>query len=213
MSKRFEARAEPDKLFEGGGGQGAGKLLRGLQETIPQEDEYHERIRARREGWAIGWGRRGNEQFGEYRELGVHGGAQRADVLPGSPRIDAAQCLAGHVGESGVLLSLVFEELHEILAPQGASWDQMFRQHPFRIGQPSLARNPTQDRRDAATPSLSIAFDRKSLGIRVKLKLVMIPAQRAAPLGHDDPDEGDEVLKCVDRRGTLPCSVWGAWVF
>ena len=92
------------------------KFPRRLEETLPQEGEYHEGIRSRRENRAIGWGRRGNEQFGEYRELGVHGGAQRADVLPGSPRIDAAQCLAGRVGESGVLLSLVFEELHELLA-------------------------------------------------------------------------------------------------
>jgi hypothetical protein len=165
MSKTFEARAEPEKRFKGGGGQGAGKLLHGLQEPIPQEDEYHERIRARRKSWAIDWGRRGNEQFGEYRELGVRGGTQGADVLPCGPRIDAAQCIAGHIGETGILLPFFFEELHELLAPQGTSWDQMFRQHPFRVGPPSFAGNPTQDRRDTATPSLSIAFDGKSPGV------------------------------------------------
>jgi len=65
----------------------------------------------------------------------------------------------------------------------------------------------------ALLPTLSIAFDGKPLGIGVELQLVMIPAQRAAPLGHGSQDEGDEVLMCVDRRDALPSSYWGAWVF
>ena len=53
-----------------------------------------------------------------------------------------------------------------------------------------------------------VAVDGPAQRIRVKLKLVKFAAERTTPTGHGDLDEGDEVLKCVDGTGTLPCLVW-----
>ena len=54
----------------------------------------------------------------------------------------------------------------------------------------------------------AITFDGPALRVGVKLKLVVLPAEGAAPLGYCYPNKGDKVLKLFDGRGTLSCSVW-----
>ena len=129
-------------------------------------------------------------------------------MLPGRSRIDTAQRRAGCVGQTELPVQILFEELHELLAPKGTARDEMLRQDPFRAVLPCSPHDPAENRRDVNELPNAIAFDGPALRVGVKLKLVVLPAEGAAPLAHCYPDEGDKVLKLFDGRGTLPCSVW-----
>ena len=133
-------------------------------------------------------------------------------MLQSRSRVDTAQCIAGCVGESGIPVPSLFEELHERRARKGTPPDQMLRQYPFGVRPSHPARRVAENRRDAITPPLVVTSDGPAVRVGVELKFMEFPAERAAPAGYGDSDEGDEVLKCFDWKGTLPCLVCGVGI-
>jgi hypothetical protein len=181
----------------------------GRKEAIPQECENHEGIRAGRKGRVGVWS--AGTQLGEDRELCVRGGAQGVDVFPRRTRVDASKRFAGVFCQTR--LHLPFEQFHELGALQGAPRDEMLWKHPSGIRASGPSRDVAEDDDDKDMPPNAVASAGPAPGVGVKHKLVIFPAERTAPTGHGDYDEGDEVLKCFDGKGTLPCSVWGARAF
>lgn len=204
--KEFEARTEPEQRPERCGDCGTEKSPSALEEALPQEVEEYKEICPGRKGRASGLAWRCGNHFGEDRQLGACGGAESADVLSCSSWIDAAQRDAGHFGRAGT--HLPFEEFREFLAPQGTSRNEMLGQYPFRALPPRSAQSLAENRRDADKLPNAIASDGPAQRVGVKLKLVMFSTERAAPQIHSSSDEGDEVLKLFNGKGTLPCSVW-----
>ena len=204
--KEFEARTEPEQRPERCGDCGTEKSPSALEEALPQEVEEYKEICPGRKGRAFELAWRGGDHFGEDRQLGACGGAESADVLSCSSWIDAAQRDAGHFGRAGT--HLPFEEFREFLAPQGTSRNEMLGQYPFRALPPRSAQSLAENRRDADKLPNAIASDGPAQRVGVKLKLVMFSTERAAPQIHSSSDEGDEVLKLFNGKGTLPCSVW-----
>ena len=82
-----------------------------------------------------------------------------AQVLPGSPWIDAAQGFAGCVGESGSVVLFLTKQLHEMVAPEGTAGDQVLRQYPLGIGPSRGARRRAEYRHDADMIPLSVVPD------------------------------------------------------
>ena len=78
----------------------------------------------------------------------------------------------------------------------------------FVLLPPRPAQSLAENRRDADKLPNAIASDGPAQRVGVKLKLVMFSTERAAPQIHSSSDEGDEVLKLFNGKGTLPCSVW-----
>ena len=207
-SPRFEPWAEPEEGPQGCGDEEARALLCGFEKPVPQQAQDHEGLRVGREGRPFGLPRRNGEEFCKGWELCPRGGADGANVLPGCSWINAAQCIAGSVGESGISVPLLFEELHEPRAPERAARDEMLRQNPFRALSPCPTQGPTENRRDVNELPNAITFDGPALRVGVKLELVVLPTQGATPLGYCYPDQGNKVLKLFDGRSTLPCQVW-----
>ena len=89
----------------------------------------------------------------------------------------------------------------------------MLGQYPFGILPPRPLRRSTDDRNDMATTPLPIASDGPAQRVGMKLKLVAIPAKRAAETGYGYSDEGDEVLKCFDLSRYATLFGFVAWAF
>jgi len=132
-------------------------------------------------------------------------------VLPGRPRVQAAQGRAGRLGESRTPPS--FQELHESLAPEGTARDEMLRQYPFGILLPRLLRRSTNDRSHTENTAHAVASDRTAHRVGMKLEFVAIPAKRAAETDYGYLDEGDEVLKCFDLSRYATLFGFVAWAF
>ena len=183
----------------------------GLEERVPQQTQGHARIGAGRKRRTFG--RTGGQQLGKDRKLGFYGGAHIADVLPGRPRVQAAQGRAGRLGESRTSVSPSFQELHESLAPEGTARDEMLRQHPFGIWPPRPARRSTNDRSHTENTPHAVASDATAYRVGVELKRVAIPAKGAAETDYGYLDEGDEVLKCFNLSRYATLFGFVAWAF
>ena len=183
----------------------------GLEERVPQQTQGHARIGAGRKRRTFG--RTGGQQLGKDRKLGFYGGAHIADVLPGRPRVQAAQGRAGRVGESRTSVSPSFQELPESLAPEGTARDEMLRQYPFGIWPPRPARHSTNDRSHTENTPHAVASDATAYRVGMELKRVAIPAKGAAETDYGYLDEGDEVLKCFNLSRYATLFGFVAWAF
>ena len=183
----------------------------GLEERVPQQTQGHARIGAGSKRRTFG--PTGGQQLGKDRKLGFYGGAHIADVLPGRPRVQAAQGRAGRVGESRTSVSPSFQELYQSLAPEGTARDEMLRQHPFGIWPPCPARRSTNDRSHTENTPHTVASDATAYRVGMELKRVAIPAKGAAETDYGYLDEGDEVLKCFNLSRYATLFGFAAWAF
>ncbi len=183
----------------------------GLEERVPQQTQGHARIGAGSKRRTFG--PTGGQQLGKDRKLGFYGGAHIADVLPGRPRVQAAQGRAGRVGESRTSVPPSFQELPESVAPEGTARDEMLRQYPFGIWPPRPARHSTNDRSHTENTPHAVASDATAYRVGMKLKRVAIPAKGAAETDYGYLDEGDEVLKCLNLSRYATLFGFVAWAF
>ena len=138
--------------------------------------------------------------------------AQGADVLPGRPRVDAAQDFAG-VSVSPVLPFPLRVVSRAPRSSRGLRGIRCSGSILLVYGRPGPSRGVAEDRTTTRirrrSPSLPIG---PALRVGMKHKLVKFPAEWTAPTGYGDYDEGDEVLKCFDETGTLPCLICGVGI-
>ena len=134
-------------------------------------------------------------------------------MLPGCPRIDAAQGFAGCIGEPGRVVPVNPKQLYEPFAPEGTAGNQMLWQYSLGIGPSRGARCRAVYRHDADTLPLAVTVDGPSPWVGMEYKLVMFPTQRAPSKFYGNPGEGNEVLQCFDLRRYATLLSFVAWTF
>ncbi len=93
------------------------------------------------------------------------------------PRVDATQCRACRIGESGSRICSRFEQCNKFFARKRASPHKMLGQEPLGIGPPCITRGLADDRRSPDPAPLAATPDSLAVRVGVEREFVVLSAE------------------------------------